>query len=555
MRTLRTAIVLSSLVLVGVACDDGPVETTPPEAPRATSAEIGPEGGEIIAPEGGDFGGFALKIPAGALKQKVTISFTGVFDETPLPDTAERVGPQIRIEPAGTVLAVPAELTLPLDPTMLRHYEGKPESCKVWVRSGPAWSKVEALRHTLLTVTIPITTFETAAAGVNFVAKKTCTGCVPIPTAPTEPACEALPSSVEYCILDLPQPEITKGLDEFSTLTVVGRKVYWVAIIDSKPTVVVYDLDNPGPVTQFPAYNGPAEGSITARGRVAVLSPTDSVVWAGVGGFGNIRFTMGRDAEVFDRPTPGSQPCGVAAVPGFPRFYRTNVGGTNERFDVRMIGPDGDKFVYNARRYFEVGSTITVAPAESVSGNSVGVASADRFPISSTQRGLGLTFKPDPITLGAGFWGVRFPSIIGGPADVGRDLPPLYITPIGDGPVAMTTFGYAQGSDSQFIRRWAADGSDIGQLRETNRMPNDISVRSLDFRNGGELFAVSSGRRELYIFSGNNGLKTVALPDEGELSPWRIASVPRKTGTERDMLLVSRGPLVKKGRFSLIRRK
>jgi len=46
-----------------------------------------------------------------------------------------------------------------------------------------------------------------------------------------------------------------------------------------------------------------------------------------------------------------------------------------------------------------------------------------------------------------------------------------------------------------------------------------------------------------------------SLPDEAELSPWRIASVPRKTGTERDMLLVSRGPLIKKGRFSLVRKK
>lgn len=53
----------------------------------------------MTAPPGSGYAGVSLRFPAGALSQRVRVSFQGVLDDTPLPDTAERVGPAVKILP------------------------------------------------------------------------------------------------------------------------------------------------------------------------------------------------------------------------------------------------------------------------------------------------------------------------------------------------------------------------------------------------------------------------------------------------------------------------
>jgi len=539
-----SALLLCLCILPGLACGSSDAAETPSASTGATSMAIGPEGGELVAPDDSGFAGFAIKIPPGALTQTVTVSFAAASDETPLPETAERVGPQILIEPAGTPLAKPAELTLPIDPTMLGNYEGKPDTCKVWVRSGEGWSKVEALAHTEFSVTVPVSAFGVAAAGVNFVppTRKTCAGCVPIPTGPTQAACDALDGTVEYCIQSLPQPEITLGLDEFASLVVEDRKVYWVAIIGGKPTVLRYDLDDPGPVFQYPAFNGSATGAIGTRGRVAV---DGGAVWAGVGGFGNLRFGVGNDAEAFDVGA-GKLPCGVAAVPGAPRFYTVSSG--TDTFDVRTVNGREDKFHHKVPKTRVADGARTALPPEFVIGSAAGGRTADRYTIESRHRGLGLSFRPDGLTLGSGFWGITFASA----PSQGHQVPQA----VGIGHRAMGELVHAEAGGALLDRLDVAADGQMTRRPLSARVVLPAGIRDLAFRSANELFVASSGRLELYVVSDAGGIKTVGLPDDGELSPWRIVHVNRAGDSrERDILLVSRGPLVKKGRFSLIRRR
>ncbi len=532
-----------------VACGSSDTATTPTAVAGATSKEIGPEGGELIAPDDSGFAGFELRIPPGALTQKVTVSFAGVFDETPLPDTAERVGPQIRIEPAGTVLTKPAELTLPVTPRMLSIYDGKPETCKVWARNGAGWGRLEALSHTDFSVTVPINAFGVAAAGVNFaVPTRTCAGCAPLPAA-TPAQCDALPDSVEYCIQDLPQPEITAGVDEFSTLTVEGRKVYWLAMVNGKPTVLRYDIDNPGPVFQYPAYNGPSFGALEARGRVAVVSGS-SDAWVGVGGFGNLHFREGADTEAFETGSL-KQPCGVVGVPGFPRFYSVSSG--TDSVNVRTVNGGNDVVLHRGRKtLIDSAGRRVVLPTDAITGSDIGGRTADKFPIFSSQRGIGLAFRPDAVTLGTGFWGVTYTNLptLGSQLPDGQGFISSFFREVAvfDGLVHASAFAttldrYDVSAPGEFARR--ANG------RVTLPRP----ARDLAYRSANELFVISAGQLEFYVFSDAGGIKTVALPDDVQLTPWRIAHVKRAASNERDILLVSRGPLTKKGRFSLIRKR
>lgn len=538
--------VLCVCLLPGVACSSSDPAPSPTATAGATSKEIGPEGGELIAPEDGGFAGFELRIPPGALTQKVTVSFAGVFDETPLPNTAERVGPQIRIEPAGTVLAKPAELTFPLNPMMLAHYDGKPETCKVWARSGDSWNRIDALSHTDFSVTVPISTFGVAAAGVNFVVPtKSCAACVPVPVA-TPVQCDALDGSVEYCIQDLPQPEITSGLDEFSTLTVEGRKVYWLAMVNGKPTLLRYDIDNPGPVFQYAPFNGPSVGAIEARGRVAV---DGSDAWVGVGGFGNLHFRATADTEAFE--TGGfRQPCGVADVPGFPRFYSVSSG--TDTADVHIVNGRDDSVLHKVRKTkTSLDGTRTVLPTDVIVGSDVGGRTADKFPLHSLHRGIGLAFRPDAVALAAGFWGVTYKDS----PTRGNELPPStggrFLTQV----VAFDGLVHAEGLIPARVNRYDVSAPGEFTSRGESLLLPVAPLRDIAYRSANELFAISSGRLELYVVSDAGGIKTVALPDDAQLTPWRIAHVTRADSNQRDILLVSRGPLVKKGRFSLIRKR
>ena len=105
-RLLRGAI-LSALLGSGLACDkDDPFHVP------ATTGEIGPAGGELVA------GDAALVVPAGALDRAVTFSIARA-DGTAAIDDFVVVGPLIEVRPAGTVFEVPATVRVPYDPGAL----------------------------------------------------------------------------------------------------------------------------------------------------------------------------------------------------------------------------------------------------------------------------------------------------------------------------------------------------------------------------------------------------------------------------------------------------
>ncbi len=503
------------------------------------SAEIGPQGGELTGSLEGSFAGFSLKIPAGALKQTVRVAFAGVADDTPLPDTAERVGPQITLQPAGTQLALPAELTVPLDPEMLESYDGTPAACKVWARKGDAWERVEALRHGLGSVTVPISTFATAAAGVNFLPTGACKGCTPAAVAETEPACDAL--SAAYCLVKLPRPENMTYLDEFASLTVIGSKAYWAALVDGKPTVLRFDLQNPvGSAFVYPSYAGASNGPISTRGRVAVVSENE--VWASLAGYGNLRFRAGVPPEAYDVP-PTAQPAGVSTdgSGSILRFTRQSVG--SNKIDVR-IGEGlstQSKFLFNYAQVIPGSNPLEVNPPENI----VAVGNASSFRLRSLHRGIGRGFEGgDPVALSLGFWGVQF------------HMPGSTLGTVLDNDTK--TFGAAifgaaaiqvSGAGTQFTR---FDGAN--NPGPTGGFP--VAVRDITQQPGGngDFLAIASGRQELYVVTATNALTVTGLAIDGtspsNLSPFRI--VPTFLAGN-PLLLVTRGPITKKGEFYLLR--
>lgn len=105
-RLLRGTM-LSAFVACGLACD----KDEPFHVP-ATTGEIGPAGGELVA------GDAALTVPAGALDEPITFSIARA-DGTAAIDDFVVVGPFLEIGPAGTVFEVPAAVRVPYDPGAL----------------------------------------------------------------------------------------------------------------------------------------------------------------------------------------------------------------------------------------------------------------------------------------------------------------------------------------------------------------------------------------------------------------------------------------------------
>ena len=510
---------------------------------------IGSEGGEIVAPQDSPYAGVVLRIPAGALDTPTKISFEGTIDDTPLPATAERVGPQFSLSPAGLTLKKPAELTLPLDGEMLGAYEGTPSSCKVWARKGEGWEKLEQTASTASSVTVPITTLGTAAAGVNFTPVGS--ACTKSPTtciAPAQPVvittlldpvvCDAV--STNYCIITLPELDKRGTIDEFASLTVFQKKAYWVSPVKAADgsttgvTIARYDLVNGGPVFLYPAYTGGSFGTIAERGRVAI-GFNGAEIWAGVGGFGNLKFTEAGPAQAFDRPAVGTSlgPVGVLGGNGVTRrFSKSNV---SDKTDVRL---EGQTFVFN----------YPFTPIESITGVMLG---QDVAVFRSVNRGASLMFDANI----QGFAGYDAPRSGSGVT--------LDTNPESYGAFATRLSTAAGGAITGQVAVASLDGGRVymnaltaspRSLDQTSEQTFSAPVRDMDFGSDGKLYAISSGRKEVQVLTGD-ALSTIPLtadtldPDVS-FSPWRIRAIE---GTN-DMLLVTLGKLVKKGRFHFLRR-
>jgi hypothetical protein len=392
----------------------------------------------------------------------------------------------------------------------------------VWARSGAAWEKLDALRSTDDSVTVPIRAFTTAAAGVNFAITSTCTktpgACTPAATI--TPTCDPL-AGAPLCITKLPMPEAPRGIDEFSTLNLAGRKVLWAMSTDAGPTIARYDLDAPGPLVKYAPYAGTVNGTIEGRGVVQVTANGEA--WVGLSGIGNVRFTEASAPTVFD----SSGAAGVGSTgPALWRMRRQNVvnSGLVSKTDVRVFFGDSNlsNFAFN----------YPILPAE----NLVVVPSGDSSTalVRSVHRGLAKMAVQSGVAANFMKWDAQDGRL--GTAD----------------DTDTVTYGAAafQGGIGAIARGAGLElreGIGYRDLFATVAPPG--GVRDLFFV-GGKLYVIGS-RSELYIVTPSTGaFVTVPLPtDEPGMVPWRI----RSAGNGTDLLLVTRGELVKKGSFYLLR--
>lgn len=201
--------------------DDG---TGPPSPPETLTATIGAEGGTIEGEAGGPFAGFRLVVPAGALAEQTTLTVEQVIDPTPLAEQAERVGPQLRIGPAGVTFAQPASLTVPYDPVLRRMWDVPDAECRVWFRQGEGWANAEQTASDRDTVTVPLAATTVVAAGVVRGAMPVAclNGCTT--PAPGTPSCR---DGAKFCMTRIGAHHVAAS-SSYSSYT--KGVLYWVTL-------------------------------------------------------------------------------------------------------------------------------------------------------------------------------------------------------------------------------------------------------------------------------------------------------------------------------------
>jgi hypothetical protein len=273
------------------------------EAPAGAElrATIGAAGGVI---EGLD--GFRLEIPAGALVADTEIIVRPAVDATPLAQTAERVGPAFSLSPEDLALAVPARVTVPVDPELRAAWDVPDTDCRVWQRTAEAWERREQTASTPESVTVEIERLSTLAAGVLRTARTpTCaTGrCVALERLSDRVCFEG----TTMCMQRI--GALTQAPLETASLTVDGGTVYYLfSRATNTFNVGTFSLDPfraPGAYTELVASPTAPVGNI---GRLAVGANGD--VWASLTGVGNVRFRPTSAPARFDTGVVSS-PAGV----------------------------------------------------------------------------------------------------------------------------------------------------------------------------------------------------------------------------------------------------
>ncbi len=129
MRTFLTTMCVAGLIGCGDVDDSG---LDAPEG--ATVFTLTPAGGTF---EGeGDLEGFRLSVPPEAVSADLELWMAPPASSPPLPDTGVLVGPEIEFGPGRPTLALPAELTLPFEPSRVMQAGVALQFVKVW-RVGP----------------------------------------------------------------------------------------------------------------------------------------------------------------------------------------------------------------------------------------------------------------------------------------------------------------------------------------------------------------------------------------------------------------------------------
>ena len=307
MKRIGSSLFLCLIVGSAVGCSGTASEAPPAEeglAVAALEADIGPEGGELVAPPDSPQAGVAIRIPPGALDAVVHVVLEGTLDPTPLPPTADGIGPQVRILPEGTKLAKPATLTVPFHAATRSLHRDAASECKVWTRDGEGWKRLEQTASDEKGVTVELSTFATSAAGVVLrqrpivCATGKCPVLVPSGNSTQDTPCT---DADGFCVSRLVDPSKSFMLGRTEQLSVVGNAAYYghLAAAD-RATIVKYDIAT-GQSTTFTELVEPSRGGgfRYPEGRVAVEA--DGSAWLGIRGTGNVRFRASSAASVFDR--------------------------------------------------------------------------------------------------------------------------------------------------------------------------------------------------------------------------------------------------------------
>lgn len=268
-------------------------------------AKVGAAGGELVGAPNSAFAGVRLVVPAGALASETEIVIRASVDPVPLALTAERVGPQFSVEPAGLALAVPAKLTVPFDAELRAQWAQQDSDCKVWLRDGAGWTSAEQTASSPEGVTVELRSLTVAAAGV--LVKPLQLSCVTMGTCTLLRDKDCLVGS-NFCMRRLPPP--TASAFTTNNLTVDNGFAYFLhSPAVNTFTVAKYNLASPtGETTLLTSLAATPSSPMVTKGRIAV--GTNGEAWAGMVGYGNVRFSPAAAPFRFDSAST-LQPAGV----------------------------------------------------------------------------------------------------------------------------------------------------------------------------------------------------------------------------------------------------
>jgi hypothetical protein len=168
-RFASTAAHLATVLLaVAAACGGGYGDGGGAQPVQDMQATIGSSGGELAGAKGTAFEGVRLVVPAGALEGDTVIDIKAASSAATLPAGVASAGRQFELSPAGVQFAVPAQLTLPVDPSQVEANSRSAGDVAVSVRNGDEFAQLQQLNGLDGSVTVELSSLpSTAGAAVN----------------------------------------------------------------------------------------------------------------------------------------------------------------------------------------------------------------------------------------------------------------------------------------------------------------------------------------------------------------------------------------------------
>ncbi|MCB9687947.1 MAG: hypothetical protein H6735_23100 [Alphaproteobacteria bacterium] len=296
-------------------------------------AVVGAAGGTIDG--GGELGfeGLRVEIPAGALSDDTTITVRRVSVAPPLPSLGEQCGQSFEIDGDGASLALPIEVTLPVDAAIVAEWGQAHGDVKVWVHDGAdAWQSVVPDATADGEVRFAMDGFGAAAAGVK--RSITPTMCAVGTCGTTSTTTTATCPGPAFCVTQLSAP--AAGPETGTRMTTDGTSLFYLTRPGTNQVAVARVNGATGALATSTAFSTTS----TAR-RNLVVPKFSSEAWVGIGIGGNLRFKFDGTAPVaFDVDADGRG--GIAFDDG--TFTRLSSLGTTTRqqqsqtFEARSTG-------------------------------------------------------------------------------------------------------------------------------------------------------------------------------------------------------------------------